>query len=88
MNPELKHPWNYTSQELTELMFKPLRFHVGRLNSDQVEKIVEGEIIQLILASNPPYLPADLIIRSSRYEKERYCILEVKAFSHIVDEKS
>lgn len=85
--PILKHPWNYSSEELDKLMFKPLRFHIGEINSDKVKQIVEGKIVQIILASNPPHLPADILVKLDDYKNERYCILEIKGFSHIQDEE-
>lgn len=81
--PILKHPWNYSSKELEDIMFLPLRFHVGEINSDEVKQLVEGQIVKVILASNPPHLPADLIIRKMDDREVRYCILEVKGLSHI-----
>ncbi|WPR77708.1 hypothetical protein [Algoriphagus sp. NG3] len=82
-NPILKHPWNYSAKELEELMFFPLRFHVGEIKSDKVIKLVDGQIVQIILASNPPHLPADVVIKMVDNSKVRYCIFELKGLSHI-----
>ncbi|SEG15481.1 hypothetical protein [Algoriphagus boritolerans] len=81
-NPILKHPWNYSAGELEKLMFKPLRFHVGEIKSDEVKEIVEGVIVKIILASNPPHLPADIVVELVDNSTIRYCILEVKGFSY------
>lgn len=80
--PILKHPWYYSAKEIEELKFFPLRFHVGEINSDEVKQVVEGKIVQVILASNPPYLPADVIIELADGSKVRYCIFELKGLSH------
>jgi hypothetical protein len=85
---DLKHPWSYSAGELEELMFKPLRFHIGEIKSDEVNQLLDGQIVQIILASNPPHLPADIIVKLADNSKVRYCILELKGLSHIEDDRS
>lgn len=81
----LKHPLEYTSRELNELMFKPLRFHVGKINSDQIDEIVIGKIIQIGIAANPPHLPTDIVIRLNNHDKIFYNLFQVKAFSQVIE---
>lgn len=79
----LKHPWNYSAKEIEEIMFIPLRFHVGEINSGKVKQLVEGQIVKVILASNSPFLPAELIIKLADDTEVQYCVLELKGVSHI-----
>ncbi|MEP0712280.1 hypothetical protein [Algoriphagus sp.] len=81
--PILKHPRNYSAKELEALMFFPLRFHIGEINSDEVIKHIDGQIVQVILASNHPHLPAVVVIKTANNSKARYCIFKLKSFSHI-----
>lgn len=83
-NPILKHPWNYSAKDLEELIFLPIRLHVGEIKSDEITQVVEGQIVQIILASNPPHLPADVIVKLADNSKIRYCIFEIKVLSHIL----
>lgn len=52
------HPLNLNKQELESLKFKSLKISIGPLNSDEVNKIIEGQIINYNISGNLPNNPA------------------------------
>ncbi len=77
-----KQPLEYKKEDLDELMFKPLKIHVGPTNKDEVTEIVEGQIIKCSLAANPPHLPADFELQLENGQKRIFNFFEVKRFEN------
>lgn len=77
-----RKPLEYTKENIEEIMNIPLVIEIGKFNSEVITETIEGEIVNCTLASNPPYLPASLRIRTRNGEK--VCsIMEIKRFSNL-----
>jgi hypothetical protein len=56
--PSFLEPIRYTKDNLAEILHKRLKFEIGEINSDLVQKIILGTIHSCTLATNEPHLPA------------------------------
>jgi hypothetical protein len=77
-----RNPLEYTKENIEEIMNIPLVIEIGRFNSDIITETLKGEIVNCTLASNPPFLPATLRIRTPNGEKA-FSIMEIKRFRNL-----
>ncbi len=78
-----KHPLKYTKEDLQEIMFKPMRVHIGPTNNDQVTETLNGQIISCSLAANSPNQPANFELLLENGMVRSFNFFEAKAFEDI-----
>lgn len=76
----IKHPSEYTSNDIKEIRFKPIEICIGPVQSDEVNRVITCEIIKCNLASNPPHKPVDIVVKINNQAEELLNIFEVKSF--------
>ena len=74
-----KHPMNYTKENVSEIMNKPLKILITEYGSDNVIEEIDCEIINCLLASNHPYLPSSFRIKTEKGERN-ISVAEIKKF--------
>ena len=72
----------YTKENVSEVMNRPIKIHIGKWGSDEVTEEVVGEIFQCSVAANPPFLPASFRIKIGNVERS-LSIAEIKRFENI-----
>lgn len=64
-----KNPFLYDRESIIEILNKPLKVEIGKINWEnwkisEVDEIIEGKFIKCNLASNYPHKPSDFIFES------------------------
>ncbi|QZT36677.1 hypothetical protein K5X82_15720 [Halosquirtibacter xylanolyticus] len=76
----IKHPLRYTSNDLKEILFKPIEICIGPVQSDDVNRVIKCEIIKYNHAANSPHQPVDIVVKVDNQAEELLNISEVKSF--------
>ncbi|REG88541.1 hypothetical protein [Flavobacterium aquicola] len=77
-----KSPMEYTKENISEVMNKPIKIFIGKWGSDEISEEINGEIIRCTVAANPPFLPATVRVRVGNGERS-FSIAEIKRFEDI-----
>lgn len=64
-----KNPMDYTKEDISEIMHKPIKISLGEWESSEVKEEVIGEITFCNLAANPPFLPTSFHIQTQTGER-------------------
>lgn len=64
-----RNPYLYDGSSVNEILNKPIRIEIGKINWEnwklgEVDEIIEGKFIKCNLASNYPHKPSDFIFQS------------------------
>ena len=76
-----RHHIHYTKENLNEILNKPIQILLSKKDLKGNNKIIEGQISECLLASNPPNLPAFAIINTVSGEEIKLSFLEMEAIN-------
>lgn len=76
--PDFLHPLHYTSENIGELMHKELIYDIGRPNSRDIERRIKGRMVEYTHATNPPNLPAEVVILTNEGIREALTFFHIK----------
>jgi len=74
-----KNPLNYTKEDISEVMNKPIKIYLSNYGKDEIIEEITGVITKCVLASNSPFLPASFLVQTQKGERT-LSIAEIKRF--------
>lgn len=73
-----KDPKDYTKEDISEIMNIPIILDIGKINSDEINKSVEGIIVNCTLDIFSPHLPTIVNLKTSGGEIKSFNLYKIK----------